>query len=381
MSYKSNPSKRTKPPRTRYKIYPVDANLLIIVIILSIFGTVAVFSAGAPEGADYYQNPLYYPIKHLIFGVIGFIFMAIAALIDYKKWKKWAIPISVVIILLIVATLIPGLGKTTYGSSRWLTFLPVQPSEFGKFACVILAASALSQVKSLFDEKMLVNFGLIVFMMGVIFIQPNLSIFLLLAGTCVAMALAAGMSYRMLLLFGACSLPVLLMKIKGTTYQMNRIQGWLDPFSDPQGIGYNLIQSWYAISSGGLLGVGLGNSKQKLYWLPFGHTDFIFAVIAEELGFLGSVCLIILFVLFIKRGFKISARCEDKFGKLLGFGITFIIGAQAFINMCVATGVFPVTGVTLPLISYGGSSFMITTFMIGILLNISRKRTERVEHE
>ena len=148
--------------------------------------------------------------------------------------------------------------------------------------------------------------------------------------------------------------------------------GWLDPFSDPQGIGYNIIQSWYAIASGGLLGVGLGNSKQKLYYLPVGYTDFVFSVIAEETGFVGITVLVLLFLLFLTFGFKVAIRCEDMFGRLLAFGIVFNISFQAFTNMCVASGVFPVTGVTLPLISYGGSSFIATCAMIGVLFNISR---------
>jgi cell division protein FtsW len=162
-------------------------------------------------------------------------------------------------------------------------------------------------------------------------------------------------------------------------YQLKRIMGWLDPWSDPQGIGYNIIQSLYAIGSGGLFGVGYGMSRQKLFWLPFGYTDFIFAVISEELGLIGCIILIGLFTAFIYRGFFIASKCANHFGKLVAFGITFVIGFQAFTNMAVATGVFPVTGVTLPLISHGGTSVVITMAMLGILLNISRKRIKKVQ--
>lgn len=354
------------------KLPPVNKNLLIVVLMLVIFGIVAIFSASAPEGVDHYENPLFYPLNHLKFAVVGFFLMFLTSRIHFKNWEKWVMPVSIVTIALIAATLVPGLGKTSYGSSRWLTFLPIQPSEFGKFACVLLMSSALYKAKNVLDPLVIKHFALVALMMLIILVQPNMSIFLLLGITCLAMLTAAGMNLRIFITTAVIAIPCVLYLIMNTEYQRKRVMGWLDPFSDPQGIGYNIIQSWYAISSGGLLGVGIGNSKQKLYYLPFGHTDFIFSVIAEELGFVGISVLVILFLLFINIGFKIAARCEDQFGRLLAFGITFIIGVQAFINMCVASGVFPVTGVTLPMISYGGSSFIVTTAMIGVLLNISR---------
>ncbi len=354
------------------KLPPVNKNLLIVVLMLVIFGIVAIFSASAPEGVDHYENPLFYPLNHLKFAVVGFFLMFLTSRIHFKNWEKWVMPVSIVTIALIAATLVPGLGKTSYGSSRWLTFLPIQPSEFGKFACVLLMSSALYKAKNVLDPLVIKHFALVALMMLIILVQPNMSIFLLLGITCLAMLTAAGMNLRIFITTAVIAIPCVLYLIMNTEYQRKRVMGWLDPFSDPQGIGYNIIQSWYAISSGGLLGVGIGNSKQKLYYLPFGHTDFIFSVIAEELGFVGISVLVILFLLFINIGFKVAARCEDQFGRLLAFGITFIIGVQAFINMCVASGVFPVTGVTLPMISYGGSSFIVTTAMIGVLLNISR---------
>lgn len=357
---------------------PIDSGLLGIVIFLTIFGTLAVFSAAAPEGLRLFNNPFYFTIKHLVFVAIGVFLFLFSARIDYRKWKEWSGPLAMTVIFLIAATLIPGLGKTEYGSSRWLTFLPIQPSELAKIACVVLGAKALSEAKTLFDDKVIVNFGLIAVMMVIIILQPNLSIFLLLGLTCVAMLLAGGMTPVPVITAIACALPLVAYKILSTPYQLKRVTGWLNPFEDPQGTGYNLIQSWYAIASGGLFGVGFGNSKQKLFWLPFGHTDFIFSVIAEELGFIGCVILIGFFIALVNKGFQISRRCPDPFGKLLAFGITFIISVQAFINMGVATGVLPVTGVTLPLISYGGTSVMVTMVMLGILLNISRKRIKRI---
>ena len=382
MSYRNYPNdqdiqdvkrrKRQSSKRVRTKLPPINRNLLIVVIMLMIFGIVAIFSASAPEGVDHYENPLYYPIRHLGFAVFGWFALFFISRIPYKNWERWVMPVSIITIALITMTLIPGLGKTDYGSSRWLTFLPIQPSEFGKFACILLMASCLSKVKSLKNTLVLKHGGLIGFMMVIILLQPNMSMLVMLAVTCLAMLFVAGMNVAIFIGAAAAMIPVAGFIILKHAYQLRRILGWLDPFSDPQGGGYNIIQSWYAIASGGLLGVGLGNSKQKLYYLPVGYTDFVFSVIAEESGFVGVTILVLLFLLFLNFGFKVAMRCEDMFGRLLAFGIVFNISFQAFTNMSVAAGVFPVTGVTLPLISYGGSSFIVTCAMIGVLFNISR---------
>jgi cell division protein FtsW len=221
---------------------------------------------------------------------------------------------------------------------------------------------------------------LIAVMMVCLLLQPNLSNTILLGMITLVLLLIGGVSFRFLTFssLGAATIA-LIGFIK--PYQMDRVRGWLDPWADPQGIGYNLIQSYYAIGSGGIFGVGYGCSRQKLFWLPFCHTDFIFAVIAEELGFVGALIIIVLFLILLHRGFLIAGRCPELFGKFVSFGITFAIVIQAFVNIAVTTGVFPVTGVTLPLISHGGSSVVLTLFMLGVLLNISRKRIKNTEIE
>jgi len=357
---------------------PPDSMLVAIITALIVFGSMAIFSAGAPDGLEIYNNPAYYVIKHILFVALGCFFMFKISRFDYRYWKELAVPFSVITIVLIGATFIPGLGKTSYGSSRWLVGLPIQPSELAKIACIFLAASALVQAKSLFDKKLLKHFFLILIMIALIFKQPNLSISMIITFVTAAMMLVAGVSH--VLIGGAVVtlVPFIYAQILSTPYQLKRITGWLKPWADPQGTGYNLIQSLYAIGSGGIMGVGFGNSKQKLFWLPFRHTDFIFAVIAEEFGLIGCIILIGVFLAFIHRGFLIANKCPDMFGRLIAFGITFSIGLQAFINIGVAEGVLPVTGVTLPLISYGGSSVVVTLFMLGILLNISRKRVKKI---
>ena len=359
-------------------ISPPDNPLLMIIIILMIFGIMAVFSAGAPEGVELHHNPAYFAIKHISFMVLGLFPLLAAIRLDYRNWKDLAVPISIVTIVLIFATYIPGLGHTSNGSSRWLAFLPFQPSELAKLATILLVASFMSEEKHLLTKKVLIKLALVGGMFLLILHQPNLSVSLIIAIITIVLMLIGGVSFSLLAGLSLLFVPVLLSKVSGTGYQMNRITGWLNPWGDPQGTGYNLIQSWYAIGSGGIFGMGFGESKQKLFWLPFRHTDFIFAVIAEELGFVGCLLLIGLFLAFIYRGFLIANRCDNLFGKLVAYGITFSIGIQAFINIGVASGVFPVTGVTLPLVSYGGSSIVITMLMLGILLNISRKRIKRI---
>jgi len=354
-----------------------DGFLLVVIGALMLFGVMAIFSAGAPEGAELYGNVAYFLIKHIIAIGVGIVLLIFAFVADYRYWKKFVMPVTYVIIAFLVATLIPGLGKTIYGSSRWLAGIPLQPSEFCKFAAIILVSSALVESRNIFESKMLKHLGLIILMILILLAQPNLSIAVILGLITFAMLLVGGTSFRFLgftsFIVGSIGL-IAFMK----PYQLSRIKGWIDPWADPQGIGYNLIQSFYAIGSGGLFGVGYGNSRQKLFWLPFSHTDFIFAVIAEELGFIGCFVLIGLFLALLYRGFYIANKCPDKFGKLLAFGITFSIVLQAFINISVTTGVLPVTGVTLPLISHGGTSVVLTLFMLGILLNISRKRIRTI---
>ena len=380
MSYQNK--KRSSKSSFLKKYPPADKNMLLIIFFLTLIGLIAVFSAGASEGAEYYSNTLYYPIRHLFWVIGGFIVMFFISFIPFSKWKNWTMFISILTVILVFATLIPGIGKTDYGSSRWLSFLglQIQPSELGKLACILLAATGLYNAKTLLDKKLFKNCILILTIMIIILKQPDLSIFLLLSFTELAMFCMAGLNLWLPVITGGPFFLFVVYNICSNPYQTKRITGWLHPFSDPQGAGYNIIQSWFAISGGGLLGRGIGNSKQKLYYLPFGHTDFIFSVISEELGFIGSSALIILFLLFIRQGFKICIECDDKFGRLLAFGIVFVIAIQAFMNMCVAIGIFLLTGVTLPLISYGGSSFLTTTAMLGILLNISRYNNKRL-HE
>lgn len=378
-------SRRDEQPIQSIIISSPDKTLLIVVAFLVIIGFLAIFSATAPKCLDEGGNPAQFLIKQLICFVVGFFGLKFFMNYDYKKLADWnVIVMSVILISLILVDFTP-LGVTVNGAKRWMNIagFQLQPSEFAKPAVVLLLANAFRKDANLFDQnKWVWAFFPIIAMAGLIFIQPNLSMVILLGMTTVVMYMAAGGSMK---LFLSCvgALVTTIIVAAATIikpYQMQRIKTWRNPDLDPLGAGYNIIQSLIAFASGGFSGVGYGGSIQKLSYLPECHTDFIFAVIAEELGFVGCVLVIGLFFTFMQRGFVIAARCPDIYGKLLAVGITFSIVFQAFMNMSVASSFLPTTGVPLPFISYGGSSLIVSMIMVGILLNISKKRIKKIRN-
>ena len=353
----------------------LDQPLFFTTLALLVFGLVAVYTASAHEALEQTGNSLSTVFKQLIAAVLGILLMVVTSRIDFRAWQTLARPLAVVTLLLLLGTDL--FGVTANGSERWISLpfgFQFQPSEFGKFATVSLMAQGLAMRKKVLSNNMVLNLLLIGAMIFLIYEQPHLSIAMILGFITLTMLFVGGLNAVYYLLVLPPITYGLMLKIMNTEYQRKRITGWLDPWGDPQGTGYNLIQSYFAIGAGGLLGRGLGNSVQKLYYLPFQHTDFIFAVICEELGFIGAVILIGLFCMLAWRGFSIALNCPDRFGQLLAFGVTCTIAYQVIINICVTIGLMPVTGATLPLISYGGTSLVLTLMMIGVLLNISRSR-------
>lgn len=381
---------RREPRDNRNEIQSViisspDKTLLIVVAFLVIIGFLAIFSATAPKCLDEGGNPAQFLIKQLICFVVGFFGLKFFMNYDYKKLANWNVIIMASILLALFLVDFTPLGVTVNGAKRWINIagFQLQPSEFAKPAVVLLLANAFRNDANLFDQnKWVWAFFPIIAMAGLIFIQPNLSMVILLGMTTVVMYMAAGGSMK---LFLSCVGTMFATLIIGLTtiikpYQLQRIKTWRHPELDPLGAGYNIIQSLIAFASGGFSGVGYGGSIQKLSYLPECHTDFIFAIIAEELGFVGCVLVIGLFFTFMHRGFIIAARCPDMYGKLLAVGITFSITFQAFMNMSVASSFLPTTGVPLPFISYGGSSLIVSLIMVGILLNISKKRIKKIRN-
>ena len=379
MSYQNNAGKeRINSNKMSSQNMQSDRPLLIAVIFLVVIGVMAIFSASAPKCIEMGLNPARFLIQQIFGIIVGVVGLRFLSNFHYKKLIKYTLPIAWTVVGMLL--LVKFAGVTVNGAQRWINIGPMslQPSEFAKPAVVLLLAAVFTKDTNLLDnDKIVTAFLPIMIMVGLIFIQPNLSMVLLLMATSVAIYLCAGGSTQ-LILWGGCSvIPLLLLKgLKG--YQSSRIQTWLHPEADPLGAGYNIIQSLVAFASGGLYGVGYGSSKQKLAWLPEAHTDFIFAVIGEEQGFIGCLLIICLFWTILQRGFVIAVKCQDMYGKLLALGLTFSICFQGFLNMWVASSFVPATGVPMPFISYGGSSIMVSLWMIGILLNISKDNVKKV---
>lgn len=380
MSYQKYKSRKTSTGgKSSSVISPPDKTIIIVVTFLVVIGIMAIFSAGAPKSIMHGENPAAFAIKQMIWLFFGVLGMKYFMNYDYKKLSGWAVPFAWFVIAMLLLVDFTPLGVTVNGAKRWIMLGPFQfqPSEMTKPAVILLLASAFHRDAIIFAEHKIFRYFLpIVLMVFLVFKQPNLSMVILLGIVSVITYLNAGGSVKMFMTMMGSALLGLCFFIK--PYQLGRLKIWLHPEIDPYGAGYNIIQSLLAFAAGGFWGVGFGNSKQKLAWLPEGHTDFIFAVIGEEMGFMGCLMIIGLFFTFIQRGLIIASRCSNMFGKLLASGITFSIGVQAFINMGVSSSFIPTTGVPLPFISYGGTSLMVSMCMVGVLLNISKKRIRKI---
>ncbi|MCD7779483.1 MAG: putative lipid II flippase FtsW [Candidatus Gastranaerophilales bacterium] len=372
----SNPNyNQNQNPKTAIIMSSYDNTLVFIVLFLIIAGFLAIFSAGAPKCIIQGTHSTFFVARQFVWFILGCIAMFIISNFNYKALNKLSLPFAWFIIVLLLG--VHFCGTTVNGATRWLTLGPIQfqPSEASKLAVIMLLASAFSKDINLFNTKMYKYYIPILIMAALIFKQPNLSMVLIILSSSLFMYFAAGGSIK--LIVSTIAAGIFGLSFVFQSYQKQRIETWLHPESDPYGAGYNIIQSMLAFVAGGFFGEGYGNSRQKLGWLPEGHTDFIYAVFGEEFGFLGCVLLIGLFLAFLQRGLLISNKCEDLFGKLLAAGITVSICLQAFINIAVSSSMLPATGVPMPFISYGGTSLFITMCMIGVLLNISKKRIRR----
>jgi cell division protein FtsW len=313
----------------------------------------------------------------LSFLALGLILAFLAMVIDYRLLRKYAHWLIWIALGLLVLVLIPGLGREVSGAQRWFRFkfISFQPSEFANLALIIYTADFISRrgdkIKMLFT-----GFIPPICMLGgvaiLVLLQPDLGTIIALSSVVLIMLFVAGVRGRYILSLMLCSLPVLYFLIFSVPYRRARIFAFLNPWLDPKGMGFQIIQSQIAIGSGGLLGRGLGHSQQKLFYLPAAHTDFIFSIIGEELGLIGTLGIIILFMMFIQQGLKIIKNAQEKFGYFLALGLVLMISLKAIINIGVSCGVFPTKGLPLPFISYGGSSLIFDMVSLGILINIAR---------
>jgi cell division protein FtsW len=357
---------------------PFDFWLFITVLILLSLGLVMVFSASAPTAQKEYGDIYFYIKKQLKFAFAGVVLMLLAANYDYRKFgRKTVLALMGASLVLLVAVLIPGIGREINGSWRWIYFgsVPFQPSEMAKMALILYLAYYLSKRKkpleTLFGDLLpyLFVIGLIALLL---LRETHLSATIIMISIAVIILFVAGAKIKHFLLLAAPVLAVLVAVISFTDYMTPRINSYLNPWSNPKGEGWQTIQSLYAIGSGGLFGRGLGQSMQKFLYIPEPHNDYIFAILAEELGYIGVAAVLLLFMIFIWRGIKIAVHAPDTYGCLVATGVTALIAVQSLFNIAVVTNTVPPTGVSLPFFSSGGTSLLFFMVEVGILLNISR---------
>ena len=365
---------------------PVDLPFLILVLMLTGIGLIMLFSASFPSAINEEGDPFFYIRDQAIFAAAGLAVMMVVSKINYHRLLGFSTIALLGSFVLLALVLVPGLGITRNHATRWLHLFIVagpqfQPSELGKLGVILYFAATIAQRK----ERMrtfrygILPYALILMVYAVLLLkEPHLSGCILILGIGAVMMVVGGMHGGWVaagvLGAGAASYAVLftpLMKIIG--YNSSRIELWHDPWSDFRGDGWQLAQSLIAIGSGGLLGVGLGKSRQKFMFLPEEHNDFIFAVVCEELGYIGACVILVLFAVLVVRGYWIAIKARDRYGALLAVGVTTQIGLQAMLNIAVVTGFLPTTGIALPFFSYGGTALMIQLFEVGIVLSVSRQ--------
>lgn len=360
------------------KTKAVDAVLLSAVLSLLALGIVMVYSASSVSAEVHFGDAYYFLKRQLIWTTLAIAAMMVALGIDYHWWKRFATAILIATVILLVLVLVPGLGRTVNGAQRWLGTggIYLQPSEIAKLGMAIFAAAHLTRhidVMKSFRRGILPMLAVLGAVFALILAEPDLGTALAIGTVVFVLLFVAGARIVHLASLGAVGLAGIAIAIWLEPYRMKRVFAFLDPWSDPLGSGYHIIQSLYAIGSGGLFGVGLGRSREKFLYLPEPHTDFIFAILGEELGLIGTLVVLLLFFLLIWRGLRAAMHAPDLFGSLLAVGLTSAIAVQAMMNIAVVTASMPITGIPLPFLSFGGSSLIFTMIGIGILLNISRQ--------
>lgn len=356
----------------------LDMAFLIIILVLLCIGLVMLFSASYANAYYLMNNSLHYISKQLIFAIGGVIAMMVISKIDYHILRPLALPIYVVsVVLLIIVLFMPPLNN----ARRWipLPFGTFQPSELAKFAIIVLFASLITLN---FSKMKTFQYGILPFGVALVpvvilmVLEPHLSGTVLILSLAAVMMFVGGTDVRWFIaavLLGVAFIAAMILIPGLIEYAGTRVAIWMDPFSDPRDEGFQIIQSLYAIGSGGLMGTGIGGSRQKYLYLPEPQNDFIFAIVCEELGFVGATIIILIFALLLWRGFAIAVRCPDRFGSLIAVGLTAQVGIQTLLNIAVVTNTIPNTGISLPFFSYGGTSLFMLLCQMGVILSISRQ--------
>lgn len=356
--------------------------LISLVFLLIALGMLFIYSASSYSSGIKYDDSFYFVKKQLLGFGMGLVVMLFFTMFDYHKFVKLRWVVVGIYISLLLLVFIPGIGRSNYGANRWITIggISLQSSEVAKFGFVIFSACYLSKnykkMKTFWGTIPLIAVGGISCLL--ILLEPNLSVTLCLGTVMLIMLLIGGMQFKhflFILVPALCLVPILIII---EPYRLQRLVAFIDPWASPKEEGFQLIQSLYALGSGGLFGVGLFNSRQKYLFLPFSESDFIFSIIGEELGFVGCIMIIVIYAIVIWKGVKIVYSASDRLGCYMAGGITSVIGVQLLINIAVVTGSIPPTGIPLPFMSAGGTSLMVFMGAVGILLNISRKENQTV---
>lgn len=360
------------------RIEGYDMIILLMTVALTCFGIVMVYSASSIMAAKRFHDGFYFLKRQGLFALIGFGVMAFTMRVDYHFWRKAAVPILLGCLALLLLVLVPGIGGSAGGASRWIKLpgFSLQPSEVAKIALIMYMAYSLDKKQEkvrFFSTGFLPYMVILAILLALLIKQPDLGSSLTLGVVAVTMLFAAGTRPTYIVSMFLLTLPFLYFLVMNVDYRRRRILAFLNPWQDPNNTGFQIIQSWLAFGTGGIFGQGLGEGKQKLFFLPEAHTDFILSVVGEELGFIGVIVIAAMFFLLVQRSIRVSLQAEDDFGRFLAFGIAVLLGIEAFVNMWVVTGLLPTKGLALPFISYGGSSLIITLFAVGVLLNVSSR--------
>lgn len=356
----------------------VDSSFLVLVLIILTIGLVMMFSASYAYAYYYFDDSFHFIVRQLAFAVAGVVLMIAISFFDYHILHHFVVPIYLgTLVLLVIVLFMPEINYV----HRWidLGFVTFQPSEIAKFAVVVTFAQLISVNYSKMKTILLGIVPFVVVLLpivGLLIAEPHLSATVLICAIGAIMMFVGGVDLKWFgLAFGILAVGIVILASNENiiAYAANRYSYWLDPFSDPQGLGYQTLQSLYAIASGGLLGLGIGQSRQKYLYLPEPQNDFVFAVVCEELGFVGAVFIIILFALLIWRGFAIALKARDRFGSMLAVGLTTQVGLQVILNIAVVTNTIPNTGISMPFFSYGGTALLMLLAQMGVILSVSRQ--------
>jgi len=364
---------RPRLPRTT----SFDLTLILVVLALTLLGIAMVFSASGIRALDTLDDPRYYLSWQAVWAALGLVGMALAMRFDYHRYRALAVPLLVAVVVLLVIVLVPGIGVRAGGAARWLRFGPVglQPAELAKLALIVYLAAWLgARREAIARPNVIVPFFIVTASLAALVVaEPDLGTAIVIGAIAMTMYFVAGARLKVFASLAALAAVVALAVAVEQPYRLQRITTFLDPWRDPRGDGFQTIQSLYGLALGGLFGEGLGAGREKFGFLPAPYTDSIFSVLGDELGLAGTLAVIVLFFVIAYRGIAIALRARDAMGALLAAGITTWLVFQAWVNMAVVASLVPMTGITLPFISYGGSSLCVGLIAVGILLNVGRE--------